>query len=245
MATAMQKNVCATRRVRRGDRRRLEKQNGNPAENCPARSPCRKRQRPAIRIQRRFSTRQVQMAMDDGQQPRACRRPCDACARNARRRPSCGILYQDPNEVGQSGTESPASLLVTSAPAMIRRKVAQARTRRSVMGRDCRCAGIGFQSRPLGSGRHQRDALSERDRSRSRSSPHSANSCFIKPGIASPQTAAATRCGLEALIDGLGFFRGDGYLLVLLAQFFLDEGDSVVARRQALDLVLAVLSVTA
>ena len=28
---------------------------------------------------------------------------------------SFGILYQDPNEVGQSGTERPASLLVTSA----------------------------------------------------------------------------------------------------------------------------------
>jgi hypothetical protein len=31
-----------------------------------------------------------------------------------------------PNEVGQSGTERPASLLVTSAPAMINRNVAQA-----------------------------------------------------------------------------------------------------------------------
>ena len=40
---------------------------------------------------------------------------------------SFGILYQEPNEVGQSGTDSPASLLVTSAPAMMRRKVQQAR----------------------------------------------------------------------------------------------------------------------
>src|SRR5580658_9342610 len=40
---------------------------------------------------------------------------------------SFGILYNDPNEVGQSGTDRPASLLVTKAPAMIRRKVHEAR----------------------------------------------------------------------------------------------------------------------
>ena len=40
---------------------------------------------------------------------------------------SFGILYQEPNEVGQSGTERPASLLVTSAPAMIRRNIQPAR----------------------------------------------------------------------------------------------------------------------
>ena len=38
-----------------------------------------------------------------------------------------GSLYSEPKEVGQSGTERPASLLVTSAPATIRRNVAQAR----------------------------------------------------------------------------------------------------------------------
>jgi hypothetical protein len=32
----------------------------------------------------------------------------------------------EPKEVGQSGTDKPASLLVTSAPATIRMKVAQA-----------------------------------------------------------------------------------------------------------------------
>jgi hypothetical protein len=37
-------------------------------------------------------------------------------------------LYQEPKDVGQSGTDNPASLLVTSAPAMIRRKVQQAKT---------------------------------------------------------------------------------------------------------------------
>src|SRR5206468_2821027 len=41
--------------------------------------------------------------------------------------PPCnGGTLNDPNEVGQSGIESPASLLVTSAPATIRMKVAKA-----------------------------------------------------------------------------------------------------------------------
>jgi hypothetical protein len=41
--------------------------------------------------------------------------------------PPCnGGTLKDPNEVGQSGMESPASLLVTSAPAMIRTNVAHA-----------------------------------------------------------------------------------------------------------------------
>src|SRR3982074_1856213 len=40
---------------------------------------------------------------------------------------SFGILYQEPKDVGQSGTDNPASLLVTSAPAMRRRKVQLAR----------------------------------------------------------------------------------------------------------------------
>src|ERR1700684_2354518 len=38
---------------------------------------------------------------------------------------NCGTL-KDPKDVGQSGMESPASLLVTSAPAMIKIKVAHA-----------------------------------------------------------------------------------------------------------------------
>src|SRR5271166_4424994 len=38
-----------------------------------------------------------------------------------------GSLYREPKEVGQSATESPASLLVTSAPETIRKNVAQAR----------------------------------------------------------------------------------------------------------------------
>src|SRR5216684_2909967 len=40
---------------------------------------------------------------------------------------SFGILYQEPKDVGQSGTDNPASLLVTSAPAMRSRKVQLAR----------------------------------------------------------------------------------------------------------------------
>jgi hypothetical protein len=35
-------------------------------------------------------------------------------------------MAKDPNEVGQSGTARPASLLVTRAPAIIRTKVVQA-----------------------------------------------------------------------------------------------------------------------
>jgi hypothetical protein len=41
--------------------------------------------------------------------------------------PPCnGGTLKDPKEVGQSGMERPASLLVTRAPAMMRTKVAQA-----------------------------------------------------------------------------------------------------------------------
>ena len=41
--------------------------------------------------------------------------------------PPCnGGTLNDPKEVGQSGMESPASLLVTRAPAMMRTKVAHA-----------------------------------------------------------------------------------------------------------------------
>src|SRR5580704_7603071 len=41
--------------------------------------------------------------------------------------PPCnGGTLKDPKDVGQSGMESPASLLVTSAPAMMSTKVAQA-----------------------------------------------------------------------------------------------------------------------
>jgi len=39
----------------------------------------------------------------------------------------CGILYSEPKEVGQSGTDNPASLLVTKAPAMMSRNVQPAR----------------------------------------------------------------------------------------------------------------------
>ena len=35
----------------------------------------------------------------------------------------------------------------------------------------------------------------------------------------------------EALIHGLRIFRRDGYLLVLLSELLVDEGDGVIARR--------------
>jgi hypothetical protein len=43
----------------------------------------------------------------------------------------------------------------------------------------------------------------------------------------------------EGLIDRLGLFWTDGYLLILLAKYFLHEGDRVSARRQPRDVVFA------
>src|SRR5712692_1467781 len=64
---------------------------------------------------------------------------------------SLGILYQDPNEVGQSGTESPASLLVTRAPAMMRRNVQVARTTASLWCPRLYGMAIAFRIVPLDS----------------------------------------------------------------------------------------------
>ena len=60
----------------------------------------------------------------------------------------------------------------------------------------------------------------------------------------SRQDAGATSSTLrfEALVNGLAVFGGQRDLLRLLAQLFLDERQRVVARRQALDFVLAVLA---
>src|SRR6266853_5240919 len=79
-----------------------------------------------IRSQRRFSTRQVQIARISVRSPATCaimRWMCSNCTPPT----SFGILYQEPKDVGQSGTDNPASLLVTSAPAMRSRKVQLAR----------------------------------------------------------------------------------------------------------------------
>ncbi len=47
---------------------------------------------------------------------------------------------------------------------------------------------------------------------------------------------------LESHIHGLGVLGSEGHFLILFAQLFLHEGQSVVAWRKALDLVLAIRS---
>jgi hypothetical protein len=44
---------------------------------------------------------------------------------------------------------------------------------------------------------------------------------------------------LKALIRRLRLLRGDRDFLILLAQFFVDEGNRVIARREALNLILS------
>ena len=79
---------------------------------------------PSHFIQRRRSASHVHAAMEI-----VSRTMDPAIARwlHSYRIPPCnGGTLKEPKEVGQSGMESPASLLVTSAPAMIRTKVAHA-----------------------------------------------------------------------------------------------------------------------
>ncbi len=63
--------------------------------------------------------------------------------------------------------------------------------------------------------------------------------CSVQPGILPP--APLFGGWFEALVDGLGFFRRDRDLLVLFSQLLLHERDRVIARRQALDLILSSL----
>src|SRR5260370_35510786 len=58
-----------------------------------------------------------------------------------------------------------------------------------------------------------------------------------KGGGPSPKNLGAR---LEGRVDGLAVFRGERDFLGLLSEFFVHEGDGVIARRQALDLELAV-----
>src|ERR1700687_4648962 len=60
--------------------------------------------------------------------------------------------------------------------------------------------------------------------------------CSIQTDILSPLLAGC----FEALIHGLGIFRRDRYFLVLLSELLVDEGDGVIARRKALDLIRAI-----
>ena len=102
--------------------------------------------KPKIRIQRRFSVRQVQTARMIVSSPAPCAIMRWVCS-NFTPPTSFGILYKEPNEVGQSGTDSPASLLVTSAPAMIEKKSPAGKNdREPVMPAIVGCRD-GFQSR--------------------------------------------------------------------------------------------------
>src|SRR5208282_3903511 len=123
MVTAMQKNVCATAAW-------AEETHGgwNNKTVRPPRMACvmtvPRAAMPSHFIQRRGSANQVHAAMES-----VSRTMDPAIARwlHSNFIPPCsGWTLKDPKEVGQSGMERPASLLVTSAPAMIRTNVAQA-----------------------------------------------------------------------------------------------------------------------
>jgi hypothetical protein len=123
MATAMQKNVCPTAAWAE------ETQGGwNKRTVSPPRIACvmtvPKAATPSHFIQRRRSANQVQVAMEIVS---STMDPAIARWLHSYRIPPCnGGTLKEPKDVGQSGMESPASLLVTSAPAMMRTKVAHA-----------------------------------------------------------------------------------------------------------------------
>src|ERR1051326_1237743 len=199
----------------------------------PPRMPCAitvpSAEKPKMRIQRRFSERHVQTARMIVSSPAPWAIMRWVCS-NFTPPTSFGILYQEPNEVGQSGTERPASLLVTKAPAMISKKVQQARRTANRWRPGLYLVAMAFRAMPLGS-----QSLAERYRS--------AASCG--DGATTTRYFIKTKwllagCGLEALVDGLGLFGSDGHLLVLLAQFFVDEREGVIARRQALDFIFPI-----
>jgi hypothetical protein len=77
------------------------------------------------RNQRRRSTIRVQMAIA---RVNVISDPANIRWVHSKRTPptKCGTLMRYPKDVGQSGTDSPASLLVTRAPAVMTTRVAQA-----------------------------------------------------------------------------------------------------------------------
>src|SRR5580692_4387405 len=123
MVTAMQKKVCATAAC-------AEDTHGgwNNKTVSPPRIACvmtvARAAMPSHFIQRRRSANHVHAAME------IVSRTIDpAIARWLHSNlipPRKGGTLKDPKDVGQSGMESPASLLVTSAPAMMSTKVAHA-----------------------------------------------------------------------------------------------------------------------
>src|SRR6202020_1090793 len=62
--------------------------------------------------------------------------------------------------------------------------------------------------------------------------------CSVQPGILPPRPLLGGR--FKALVHCLGVLWSDSDFLILLAQFFMNESERIVARRQALDLVLPI-----
>jgi len=123
MTTEMQKNVCATAAW-------AEETHGgwNNRTVSPPRIACvitvPRAATPSHFIQRRRSANQVHAAIEIVS---STMEPAMARWLHSNLIPPCnGGTLKDPKDVGQSGMESPASLLVTSAPAMMSTKVAHA-----------------------------------------------------------------------------------------------------------------------
>ena len=82
---------------------------------------------PSRRTHGRRSARRSQTAspiVSSTTAPATSRWPCSYLTPPTQ--PVGGVIWKLPNEVGQSGTESPASFEVTRAPAISRRKVENA-----------------------------------------------------------------------------------------------------------------------
>src|ERR1700722_6478078 len=139
--------------------------------------------------------------------------------------PFSGGTLNDPKEVGQSGIERPASLLVTSAPAIMSKNVTQATNVAKMWCPRLYVASMRF--RAMASAK-----IREQDAARA---SYSADYYSIQIAGLRCRLFAHTR--FEAGIDGLGILRRDRVLLILLAQFFVNERQRVIARRQAFDLV--------
>src|ERR1700733_12477235 len=123
MVTAMQKKVCATAACTEETQGGWNKRTVRPPRiACVITVP--RAATPSHFIQRRRSANHVHAAMEIVS---STMDPAIARWVHSYLIPPCkGGTLKDPKEVGQSGMERPASLLVTSAPAMMSRKVAHA-----------------------------------------------------------------------------------------------------------------------
>ena len=125
-------------------------------------------------------------------------------------------------------------MLVTSAPAMMSKKVtARRKDGETMMGPVVRY-GNGLQKRLLG--------VCVAPPSRRLSGGHLAPARRARCPPDSRRDGGATfkHLRFEALVDRLAVFGGQGDFLGLLAQLFLDKRQRVIARRQALDFILAI-----